>query len=176
MEQHDDVGLVMPGIRYPDGSEQHLCKLLPNPGDLLMRRFAPGLYRRSGRLARYELHASGYDKIMDVPSLSGCFMLVRTRILREIAGFDERFFMYLEDVDLSRRVGKVARVVFFPYVTVVHDYAQGSYKSLKLLSYHIKSAILYFNKWGWFSDIERDAINISALSKNCVRKGGINSD
>ncbi|MFC3110331.1 glycosyltransferase [Undibacterium arcticum] len=165
MEQHSDVGLVMPGIRYPDGRQQHLCKLLPNPGDLLMRRFVPALYRRSGRLARYELHASGYDKIMEVPSLSGCFMLLRTRILGETAGFDERFFMYLEDLDLSRRIGQVARVVFFPYVTVVHDYAKGSYKSSRLLFYHIKSAILYFNKWGWFSDVERDAINKSTLKK-----------
>lgn len=165
MDQHQAVGLVVPGVHYPDGRQQHLCKLLPGPTDLLMRRFWPALYRYSGRLAQYELHASGYDKMMDVPALSGCFMLIRAAILSDIGGFDERFFMYLEDVDLSRRIGQLARTVYFPYVTIVHDYGKGSYKSLKLLFYHVRSALQYFNKWGWFLDAERDAINQTALKK-----------
>ncbi len=165
MDQHQAVGLVVPGVHYPDGRQQHLCKLLPSPSDLLMRRFWPALYRRSGRLAQYELHASGYDKMMDVPALSGCFMLIRAAILSDIGGFDERFFMYLEDVDLSRRIGQIARTVYFPYVSIVHDYGKGSYKSMKLLFYHIRSAIQYFNKWGWFLDAERDAVNRMAMKK-----------
>lgn len=165
MDQHQAVGLVVPGVYYPDGRQQYLCKLLPSPSDLLMRRFWPALYRRSGRLAQYELHASGYDKMMDVPALSGCFMLIRAAVLSDIGGFDERFFMYLEDVDLSRRIGQIARTVYFPYVSIVHDYGKGSYKSMKLLFYHIRSAIQYFNKWGWFLDAERDAVNRMAMKK-----------
>lgn len=165
MNQQRDIGLLMPNVYYPGGQQQYLCKLLPNPIDLLIRRFFPTLYRYSGRLAWYELHQSGYDKIMDVPALSGCFMLMRTAVLRETGGFDERFFMYLEDVDLSRRIGRVARTVYFPHVSVIHDYGKGSYKSRKLLLHHIRSAILYFNKWGWFSDNEKEAINRAALQK-----------
>lgn len=165
MEQHGDIGLLMPNVFYPDGQQQYLCKLLPNPIDLTIRRFFPALYRLSGRLAWYEMHSSGYDKIMDVPALSGCFMLMRTAVLRRAGCFDERFFMYLEDVDLSRRIGSLSRTVYFPYVSVVHDYGKGSYKSLKLLYYHARSAIQYFNKWGWFSDIEKEAINRMAMRK-----------
>lgn len=165
MDQNQAVGLVSPGVHYPDGRQQHLCKLLPGPADLVMRRFWPALYRRSGRLAEYELHASGYDKMMDVPALSGCFMCIRATILNNIGGFDERFFMYLEDVDLSRRIGQLARTVYFPHATIVHDYDKGSYKSLKLLFYHARSAVKYFNKWGWFLDAERDAINQAAIKK-----------
>lgn len=165
MERHKDVGLVMPSIRYPDGRPQYLCKLLPTPVDLSMRRFFPRLYELCGLLARYELHQSGYDKVMDVPSLSGCFMLIRTSVLHEVGCFDERFFMYLEDVDLSRRIGKVARTVFFPHVSITHEYVKGSYKNWKLLFNHVRSAILYFNKWGWFFDPERKAINRRALQE-----------
>lgn len=165
LEQHPDIGLIMPKILYPDGRLQRLCKLLPGPVDLLMRRFCAGWYRQSGRLARYELHESGYDKVMDVPALSGCFMLMRAAVLRETDGFDERFFMYLEDVDLSRRIGRISRTVYCPLVSVVHEYGKGSYKNMKLLLYHVRSAILYFNKWGWFVDAEREAINQSALQK-----------
>ena len=163
MESHQDVGLLMPDIRYPDGSRQHLCKLLPHPGDLLVRRFLPALYRLSGRLERYEMRHSGYDSTMDVPALSGCFMFLRTSVLRKTGGFDPRYFMYLEDVDLSRRIRQVARTVYYPAVSITHAYQKGSYKSSLLLSRHIRSAIRYFNKWGWFFDTERSAVNRAAL-------------
>jgi GT2 family glycosyltransferase len=165
MDRHREIGLIMPNVYYPDGQQQYVCKLLPNPVDLMIRRFFSGLYRFSGRLAWYEMHQSGYDKIMDVPALSGCFMLMRSATLRDTGGFDERFFMYLEDVDLSRRIGRLSRTVYFPYVSVVHEYGKGSYKSLKLLYYHARSAILYFNKWGWFSDLEKETMNRMALQK-----------
>ncbi len=165
MEAHSDIGLIMPDIRYPDGSRQHLCKLLPHPGDLLVRRFMPMLYRLSGRLEVYEMRRSGYDLIMEVPALSGCFMFLRASTLKETGGFDERFFMYLEDVDLSRRIGQLARTVFFPAVSIVHAYQKGSYKNRLLLSRHIRSAIQYFNKWGWFFDTERSAVNRVALQR-----------
>jgi GT2 family glycosyltransferase len=163
MDSHPDIGLIMPDIRYPDGSRQHLCKLLPHPVDLLGRRFAPALYRLSGRVDTYEMRRSGYDHIMDVPALSGCFMFLRTSVLEKTGGFDERFFMYLEDVDLSRRIGQCARTVFFPAVSVVHAYQKGSYKSSALLSHHISSAIRYFNKWGWLFDSERHTVNRAAM-------------
>ncbi|HZW20132.1 glycosyltransferase family 2 protein [Noviherbaspirillum sp.] len=163
MEAHPDTGLVMPDIRYPDGRRQHLCKLLPHPGDLLVRRFVPALYRLSGRLDTYEMRRSGYDRTMQVPALSGCFMFLRTSVLKKTGGFDERYFMYLEDVDLSRRVGRVARTVYYPAVSITHAYQKGSYKSSILLTRHIRSAVRYFNKWGWFIDPERAAVNRAAL-------------
>jgi len=163
METHPDVGLVMPDIRYPDGSHQHLCKLLPHPGDLLVRRFLPTLYNLSGRAETYEMLRSGYERTMDVPALSGCFMFLRTSVLKKTGGFDERFFMYLEDVDLSRRIGRVARTVYYPAVSITHAYQKGSYKSSVLLTRHIRSAIRYFNKWGWFLDAERAAVNEAAM-------------
>jgi GT2 family glycosyltransferase len=163
MAGHPDIGLVMPDIRYPDGSRQHLCKLLPHPVDLLVRRFIPTLYRLSGRVDTYEMRRSGYDRIMDVPALSGCFMFLRASVLKKTGGFDERFFMYLEDVDLSRRIGQLARTVFYPAVSIIHAYQKGSYKNSALLRRHISSAIRYFNKWGWFFDSERDAVNRAAI-------------
>jgi GT2 family glycosyltransferase len=165
LQQHSEIGMVMPSVFYPDGKRQHLCKLLPNPIDLMIRRFFPTLFRISGRLASYEMHASGYDKVMDVPALSGCFMLMRTSILRKVGCFDERFFMYMEDVDLSRRIGRAARTIYFPFTSVIHDYGKGSYKSLKLLYYHARSAIQYFNKWGWINDTEKKQANRMATQK-----------
>jgi GT2 family glycosyltransferase len=162
MENNKDVGLVMPKILYPDGNIQYLCKLLPTPLDLFGRRFLNfGPFKKivEKRNEIYELKFTGYDKIMEVPYLSGCFMFIRTEVLKRVGLFDERFFMYLEDTDLSRRIHRVAKTVYYPYVYIYHEYGKGSYKSLKLLYYHIKSAIKYFNKYGWFFDKEREEIN-----------------
>jgi len=168
MENNKDVGLVMPKVLYPDGNIQYLCKLLPKPLDLFGRRFLNlGPFRKivEKRNEIYELRFTGYDKIMEVPYLSGCFMFIRTEVLKKVGLFDERFFMYLEDTDLSRRIHRVAKTVYYPYVYIYHEYGKGSYKSLKLLYYHIKSAIKYFNKYGWFFDKEREEMNRKILEK-----------
>jgi GT2 family glycosyltransferase len=168
MENNKDVGLVMPKVLYPDGNIQYLCKLLPTPLDLFGRRFlnfCPFKKIVEKRNEVYELRFTGYDKIMEVPYLSGCFMFIRTEVLKKVGLFDERFFMYLEDTDLSRRTHRVAKTIYYPYVHIYHEYGKGSYKSLKLLYYHIKSAIKYFNKYGWFFDKERQEINKRILKK-----------
>lgn len=165
MERHPDVGLLSPRVHYPDGRLQTLCKLLPNPADMLLRRLLPALHRSSARQARYELHQSGYDHLMEVPVLSGCFLLMRADVVRRVGLFDERFFLYFEDVDLSRRVGRVARNMYFPHVRIVHDYARSSYRRPRLLWHHMVSALRYFNKWGWFLDAERVRVNRRALRR-----------
>ena len=79
--------------------------------------------------------------------------------------FDQRYFMYLEDYDLVRRIHKVSKTIFYPYVSVLHGHEKGSYKSVKLLFIHMKSAVKYFNKWGWFYDKERTTFNKATLER-----------
>jgi len=165
MESNPDIGMVMPKILYPDGRIQHLCKLLPTPLDLLRRRFLPFLHYSEKQNYLYELRFTGYNKTMDVPYLSGCFMFIRAEALGRAGLFDERFFLYMEDVDISRRIHKHYRTVYYPKVSVFHQYRKGSYKSWKLLKYHLQSAIRYFNKWGYFFDKDRKEINKKILKK-----------
>lgn len=152
MNLHHDVGVVMPKILNPDGSLQYLCKKLPTPFDLITRRFIPGFLSpfMQNRLAAYEFRNRDYNSEMDVPCLSGCFMFVRTSVFEEVGFFDERYFMYLEDVDLFRRIGVLYRVVYNPAAYVYHAYAKGSYNNSLLLLRHVQSAVKFFFKWGWF--------------------------
>lgn len=166
LEENPNVGQVMPKVLYPNGQLQKLCKLLPSPKTLIMRRFLsflkPALKKENHA---YELQASGYNKIIDVPFLSGCFMMLRMEALKKAGLFDERFFLYTEDTDLTRRIHKHYRTVYFPETTIYHHHAKGSYKNLWLLWLNIQSAVRYFNKWGWFYDEEREIINESVLLK-----------
>lgn len=165
MESHGNCGLAMPRILYPDGTIQRLCKLLPTPADLIIRRFVPirSLQRRLD--FRYEMQWTGYDRTMEVPSLSGCFMFLRCSVLQQTGLFDERFFMYAEDLDLCRRIGEVSQTMYHPAVSVCHEYEKGSYKNRKLLMHHMRSIIRYFNKWGWLFDKKRRHKNNACIKK-----------
>jgi GT2 family glycosyltransferase len=166
IEANPKIGLIMPKVLYPDGTLQPLCKLLPSPFTLFSRRFLQFYPSWSNRLNHwYEMHFSGYDKIMDVPFLSGCFMFLRTEALREVGLFDERIFLYTEDTDLTRRIHRRYRTVFFPEAIIYHYNQRGSYKNAIKLIHHIFSAVTYFNKWGWFNDNERKFINERVLLK-----------
>jgi GT2 family glycosyltransferase len=167
MKQHDDVGQLMPKVIYPDGSLQYLCKLLPTPADLIFRRFMIGPFRRLAgqQNERFELRFTGYDREMEVPYLSGCFMLFRTSALRQIGLFDERFFMYPEDIDITRRVNARFRTLYFPGATIVHDHGKESYRTFGALWIHMLNMAKYFNKWGWIYDPERSRVNRKTLAQ-----------
>jgi len=117
------------------------------------------------RTEKFELRASGYNRTIDVPYLSGCFMFLRTEAIQQVGMFDERFFMYPEDIDLTRRIHRKYRTVFYPEVSVVHQHIRGSYADIRLLFIHIKNMIKYFNKWGWFFDNERRNVNKDTLKQ-----------
>jgi GT2 family glycosyltransferase len=163
MQRNPEAGLVMPRVLYPDGEEQSLCKLLPTPCDLLIRRFGGPLERSifRAKMDRYLLRGVDLTTPRVVPSLSGCCMLVRTNVFDKVGLFDERYFLYMEDVDLCRRIGEVAKTIYFPDVAVYHEYQKGSYHNWLLTKHHIKSAWKYFSKWGWFVDKTRDQLNQS---------------
>ncbi len=158
MNNHSDVALLSPKIFYPNGDIQYLCKLLPSPYDLFGRRFLPSSWTEK-RQYEYELHASGYDKIMNLPYLSGCFMFLRVSALQDVGLFDERYFMYPEDIDLTRRLHRHYKTLFYPGASVVHNHERASYKSLKMTMIHIVNMCRYFNKWGWIIDRERNEFN-----------------
>ncbi len=165
MDAHPDVGHVMPKILYPNGQTQYLCKLLPTPLDLILRRFVPSQTWKTRRADFFELKFTGYNRVMEIPYLSGCFMFLRVAALREVGIFDERFFMYPEDIDLTRRIHERFKTIFYPEVQAVHQHGQASYRSKKMLIIHMWNLAKYFNKWGWFFDARRKNVNARVLKK-----------
>lgn len=166
MDANPDIGNLMPKVEYPDGSIQYLCKLLPTPYDWIGRRFNPIRSMVSKRNELFELRFTRYNKIMEIPYLSGCFMFLRVSALQNVGFFDDGIFMYGEEADLCRRLIQSGyKAVFYPKVKITHHFEKGSHKSFKLTLVGIKSAIYYFNKWGWFLDRQRREINKRTLEK-----------
>jgi GT2 family glycosyltransferase len=156
MELNQEIGHLMPKILFPDNSIQYLCKRNPTFFDLFARAFLPNFinFFFQKRLDRYTYKDYDYDKlILDVPYLSGCFMFLRMSTLKEVGYFDDKFFMYLEDADITRRFLQVSRTVYFPGAIVYHRYGGLTHKKWKYKLITIQSAFIYFNKWGWFKSI-----------------------
>jgi hypothetical protein len=166
MDKHQETVYILPKVLYPNGELQYLCKLLPTPLDLFARRFLPNIPVTRRIESRFVLKKTGYNKIMNPPCLSGCFMLLRlSTIAKYKLYFDARFFMYFEDFDLIRRCHRVGETIFYPYVSIFHDHARQAYTSKKMLFEFIKSAFKYFNKYGWVFDKERKKMNRKILSE-----------
>ena len=162
MEDNPDVGQLMPKVLYATGELQRLCKQIPAPMDLLGRFILPNFFLEN-RNKHFELADTGYRKIMNVPYLSGCFMFFRLSALQEIGLLDEHFFMYAEDIDITRRMHEKYKTIFYPKVSITHLFNRADRRSAKLLYIHIVNIIKYFNKWGWFHDEKRIFYNQQLL-------------
>lgn len=164
MDNNDDVGQMMPKVMYPNGQIQRLAKLLPTPMDFIGRFCLPKFLIKK-RNARFELVQSGFSRTLNVPFLSGCFMFFRMSAVEEVGMFDERFFLYAEDIDVTRRMHQKYKTLYYPFATIYHTFTRGSRKSLRLWRIHVVNIIRYLNKWGWWHDEERTEINNEVLSK-----------
>lgn len=158
MVANPEVGQLMPRVVNPDGSQQYLAKRLPTPLDVFGRRFLPA-WMTARRNKRYELRDLDLSRPINAPYLSGCFMFLRTKAAVEAGIFDERYFMYPEDIDLTRTIHRHYLTLYYPQWTIVHAHAQASYKDRHMLRIHIQNMCRYFNKWGWLFDKERRLYN-----------------
>lgn len=166
MEANPDVGLSVPHMKYPDSEDfNYSCKLLPTPADVFFRRFVPHTSIARKLNDRYTLKCFDYEYAENIPSLSGCFMFLRLDAIRRCGAFDENIFMYFEDIDLSRRIHTQFRTCFYPDAYIVHRANRESYRNIRLMVAHIRSALYYFRKWGWFFDPERKRINADTLER-----------
>jgi GT2 family glycosyltransferase len=151
LESYPEVGLLVPKVIGFDGALHYLCKRHPTLFDMFLRGAAPRFIRRvfSRRMAAFELREKDYNGVIrPVEYPTGCCMLFRGPLLRSLGGFDERFFLYLEDADIGRRVLERADVAYVPSMVVHHRWTRGSHGSWRLRWVTIQSAIYYWKKWG----------------------------
>lgn len=165
MQNDATIGMMMPQILNEDGTIQNLPKLLPSPVSILWRKIKKPIRAYQKFIDKYELRMVPHNMIYNAPILSGCFTLLNLKAIQEIGNYDDNYFMYFEDWDLSRRMHTKYKTLYFPLVSVYHGYEGGANKSLKLFKIYINSAHTYFNKWGWLFDSNRRKVNKQALSQ-----------
>ena len=152
LQEDQSIVLLSPKVRGEDGRQEFLCKRYPSLLVLLLRPFAPRLIRRvfRKRLYRYEMRdvCSG-SRETDILLASGCFMLVRTAAFQSVGGFNDKYFLYFEDFDLSIRLGSQGRLVFNPAIQIVHHGGYAARKGLQHMKYFVRSGFTFFRDHGW---------------------------
>lgn len=133
-----DFGVVAPRLRLPDGSLQDSARTVPTPGTLVQRRL------RGSRLG-----ALAPSQAVEVPWLSSACMIIDRGAWNALGGFDDRFFLYFEDVDFGVRMRAAGyRVIIDPTVEVQHEHRAKSRRSLFGWSsrQHAKSAAKFYGR------------------------------
>lgn len=150
MDENPSVGMVIPNIVDQNGKRQLVYRKEVTVFDMFIRMFCKGLFPK--RIAEHTMQNKDYSKPFQVPFGQGSFLVIRTDLFKSLGGFDDRFFMYMEDADLCKRVNQVSKLMYYPGATVIHKWEQGSHKNKTLFKYHVQSMNEYFKKWGykWF--------------------------
>lgn len=152
------VAAVGPKVLDEQGAVQPSCRRFPHPWTFLLVRSALSILPGAGaERRRYLMEDFDHDNQRDVDWLSGGAVLVRKNAIDVVGPMDERFFLYMEDVDWSRRFWQVGfRVTYVPSCVVIHagQHAsiQGGLKSLasRHTRFHLVSMSKYFLKHGVF--------------------------
>ena len=80
---------------------------------------------------------------------SGCFMLLRAHSLATVGGFDERYFLYFEDFDLSLRLAQLGEVQYLPEMQIIHHGGYAARKGWRHIAMFLRSGIRFFQDHGW---------------------------
>jgi GT2 family glycosyltransferase len=146
LADHPECVCVTPSATFENGQRAYLAKRAPTVAVLALRGFAPPMLRRhfASALEHYEMRDQDYRQTFAVPIASGAFMMCRTDVLRQIGGFDPRYFLYFEDFDLSRRMRAVGHICYVPAVRIVHHGGHAARKGFTHVRYFAISALRYF--------------------------------
>lgn len=144
--QDENIGMCVPRLVNEDGELLAVYRRDLTVWDMFIRMFLKNAFKK--RQAYHTMQEMDYTKPFDVPFAQGSFLVIRTELFKKLGGFDERFFLYMEDADLCKRVNQISRLSYCPDATVVHKWEKGSHKSGKLFKLHVQSMMSYFCKWG----------------------------
>jgi len=133
-----DISICVPKVYYPNGEYQSTIRELPS----VLKLFKRKLNIKSDEFTEDRLIES-----KEIPFAHGCFFIFQTNFFKKLDGFDESFFMYMEDVDIFIRAKKFGKTVINPKYKIYHEYRKESSRSIKLLLLHINSALKFFLKY-----------------------------
>ena len=145
--QDESVGMCVPRLLDEEGNLLSVYRRELTVLDMFIRMFLKPLFLR--RQAYHTMQDMDYNRPFHVPFAQGSFLMIRTELFCRLGGFDERFFLYMEDADLCKRVNEVSELQYCPWAAVIHKWARGSHKNKDLFQLHLKSMKTYFQKWGW---------------------------
>lgn len=148
MEAHPEAVMARPALRFPDGREQRLpmrrCSVRP-----MLYRQLPSLKFLEKYNAEYLMLDADLSRPTEIEFCTGSFSAVRTADFKAVGGFDEKYFMYVEDADLTQKMLTRGKAYLVPQYTAIHAWHRAAHRELKPFLWQARSLLLYFGKWGF---------------------------
>lgn len=136
LARENPVGVIAPGVQEETQKMADNARRFPTPFRIFKRIL------RSARKPDYPLA----DRPIPVDWVAGLFLLFPSKVFAAINGFDERYFLYCEDVDLCARLRLAGHEVFWdPRISVFHQAQRHSHRRLNHLNWHVVSLLRFFN-------------------------------
>lgn len=177
MDAHPECGVLGVRLEGRDGTLQPCCRYFPTPWNLFLIR--TGLHAVFPRTRMVDDLDWPHDSVRECDWVIGCYYMVRREVIEKIGLFDDRFFLYSEEVDHCRMTKAAGwKVVFFPHTTVIHLGGESAKSDAQLTagrqisSLQVESELLFFRKHygvagalaGWFLSTLGDVMDIVKCS------------
>lgn len=158
MEKNNDIGIIAPKLIYPDErGVQNSCFRFHNILTPIIRRtFLANTKFGKNENRKMLMEDFNHDDIIECDWVLGAAFIIKKDLLESVGGFDERYFLYYEDMDICKTISKHnKKVVYYNKTFMIHNHARTSAKHNKLVDFinnktiriHITSAIKYFFKF-----------------------------
>jgi N-acetylglucosaminyl-diphospho-decaprenol L-rhamnosyltransferase len=152
LQVDDALAAMTCRLELPSGRIDPACRRAEPTVPAALAKFSglQFLFPQSRRLGRYNLTWLDSNKAHDIDAASGAFLMMRRSALQAAGGgFDERFFLYGEDLDLCRRLRQAGyRLRYTPATRALHTKGSGRVRSLPAIIHFHHAMWLYYRKWG----------------------------
>ena len=145
LDAHPEAVMATPRLLFPDGTEQYTAKRRPSFIALLSRQTP--FFKKAEQ--HYLMRDADLTKPQKIDFCTGCFFVMRTEVFRKIGGFDESYFMYVEDADITRKAQSCGAVYYVPETYVYHAWHRDARRKWKNFWMQIRSMLHYWCKWGF---------------------------
>jgi N-acetylglucosaminyl-diphospho-decaprenol L-rhamnosyltransferase len=143
------IGIIGPKVLNPDQTIQYSCRKFPtiwsglfNRYSLMTQLFPNNRYSRDYLMLDYD-----HNSIRSVDWVSGCCMMISISTFKKINGFDENYFLFIEDVDLCRAIKEIGlRVVYFSNSKIFHKISSSNSQSTFQLIIKRHQGMVYYNQ------------------------------
>ena len=144
LEKEEELAMIVPKVIFPNGENQYTCRQYPTVLEMISRKMS--IFKKY--VQEREYRNLDLTKPFYPDFIHGCFHLYKTQDFVNIKGFDERYFLYMEDVDICRKIDASGKKkMYYPKEEITHILKRGSSKRLQLFIRHFLSSVQYFYKW-----------------------------
>ena len=173
IQSDSSIGILGPKVLNSDQTIQYSCRRFPtvwsglfNRYSLMTRLFPNNRFSRHYLMLDYD-----HNSIRSVDWISGCCMMMSASTFKKANGFDENYFLFIEDVDLCQIIkNKGLLVIYFPHAKIFHKISSSNSRSTSQAIIKRHQGMIYYNRKHFKANLIMQHIINSIIIARCLLK------